>query len=373
MRVFLSALGIAIGIAAMTAVVGISASSKAAVDRDLAALGTNLLTAAPGQTLRGTTAQLPKDCVAMVERMDGVVRAAATAELDHNVYRNDRMPAARTGGIEVYAVQESLLATLDVKLTSGVWFNAARSQYPTVVLGADAAARLGIGNATEPVQVYVGGKWFTVIGILPTITLASELDNAVLVGWEAAQQHLGFDGHPERVYTIAEDGAVAKVRDLLGATVNPENPNEVKVSRPSDALAAREATDEAFTALLLGLGGVALLVGGVGVANTMVISVLERRAEIGMRRALGAARWHVCIQFVAESLLLATIGGFAGVGLGALATTGYATPQGWPALLPVWASAGGVLATVVVGALAGAYPAIRAARLSPTEALAAPS
>jgi len=234
------------------------------------------------------------------------------------------------------------------------------------VLGSVAARRLGTGPA-----VYLGGRWFTVTGVLAPVPLAPELDSAALVGWPAATTYLDFDGHPTTVYTRSDDAQVTAVRDVLAATANPENPDEVKVSRPSDALRARQATNKTFTQLLLGLGAVALLVGGIGVANTMVISVLERRAEIGLRRSLGATRGQIRVQFVAESLLLSLAGGAGGVLIGFAVTALYATTQTWPTVVPVWVLLGGVAATVVIGALAGLYPAIRAARLAPTEALAA--
>ncbi len=239
-----------------------------------------------------------------------------------------------------------------------------------MVLGATAAERLGLSAAGPDVQVWLGGRWFTVVGILAPAPLAPELDSSALIGWEVAASHLGFDGHPTTVYTRAETSQVEAVRAVLGATANPEAPNEVDVSRPSDALAAAQATDETFTALLLGLGAVALLVGGVGVANTMVISVLERRAEIGLRRSLGATRGQIRTQFLAESLLLSALGGTGGVLLGILVTAGYALSQDWPTVVPAWAALGGVVATLVIGGLAGLYPAIRASRLAPTEALA---
>jgi ABC-type antimicrobial peptide transport system permease subunit len=156
---------------------------------------------------------------------------------------------------------------------------------------------------------------------------------------------------------------------VLPRTINPENPNEVDVSRPSDALEARAAAAGAFTNLLLGLGAVALLVGGVGVANTMVISVLERRREIGLRRSLGATRGQVRTQFLAESLLLSALGGVAGVLLGAVTTVAFAEYRNWPPVIPSWALAGAVVATLAIGTVAGIYPAMRAARLSPTVAL----
>lgn len=367
LRAVLSALGIAIGIAAMTAVVGISSSSGADLDRALAALGTNMLTVTPGQTMFGSDAKLPDESTAMIRRIAPVLSATATGSVDGvHAYRTDRIPAARTGGLAVLAAQLDLLRTVGAAPVGGTWLNAATARYPAVVLGADAARRLG-----DVPAIWMAGRWWTVIGVLGRVPLAPELDSAVLVGWPAASTYLGFDGHPTTVYTRSIDSQVAAVRSVLAATANPSSPNEVKVSRPSDALAARQATSATFTALLLGLGAVALLVGGIGVANTMVISVLERRAEIGLRRSLGATRGQVRTQFVTESLLLSFLGGVGGVLLGFLVTALYAATQHWPAVVPVWALAGGVAATVVIGAVAGWYPAVRAARLAPTEALAA--
>ncbi|MFC8393143.1 ABC transporter permease [Streptomyces sp. NPDC057238] len=373
LRAFLSALGIAIGIAAMVAVVGISSSSQAGLDRALAALGTNLLTVSPGSTLTGEQARLPSTAEEMVARIDGVKSVSAVGRVpDAKVYRNDRIPEVQTNGIGVYAARPSLRSAVGGRLTDGTWLNTATARYPAVVLGSAAAERLGIGRAGQDTRVLVGGRWFTVVGILRSMPLASELNSAVLVGWPVAERELGFDGYATTVYTRSTEDRVESVRKVLAATANPEAPSEADVSRPSDALAAQQATDEAFTGLLLGLGAVALLVGGVGVANTMVISVLERRAEVGLRRSLGATRGHIRGQFLMESLLLSALGGAGGAVLGLAVTVGYALYQGWPATVPAWALAGGVAATLVIGGLAGLYPAVRASRLSPTEALATP-
>jgi putative ABC transport system permease protein len=371
MRAFLSALGIAIGIAAMVAVVGVSSSSRADLDRALAALGTNLLTVSPGSTMTGEEAQLPLESEAMVSRIAPVGQVSAIGLMSEaKVYRTGKVPESETKGIAAYAARTDLRAATGAELSNGVWLNAATGSFPAVVLGSTAAERLGIGHAAPDVQVLIGGRMFTVIGILKAAPLAPELDTAALVGWPAAQSTLGFDGHPTTIYTRSQDASVEDVRDVLGPTANPEAPNEVQVSRPSDALAAKKAAGEAFTGLLLGLGAVALLVGGVGVANTMVISVLERRSEIGLRRSLGATRGQIRTQFLAESLLLSALGGAGGALIGTIVTSIYALYQGWPIVIPAWALAGGVAATLLIGAMAGLYPAIRASRLSPTEALA---
>ncbi|GAA0491633.1 ABC transporter permease [Paractinoplanes deccanensis] len=366
LRAVLSALGIAIGIAAMIAVVGISSSSRADLDRQLAALGTNMLTVAPGQTMFGDNATLPDESVAMIRRIGPVTSATATGAVNETaVYRTDRIPAGETSGLAVLAAEQALLDTIGGSMADGTWLNAATGDYPAVVLGSTAARRLG-----NPPTVWMDGRWWTVVGVLEPVPLAPEIDQSVLVGWDAAGTYLDFDGHPTTVYTRSIDAQVEAVRAVLAQTANPEDPSEVKVSKPSDALAARRATSDAFTALLLGLGAVALLVGGIGVANTMVISVLERRAEIGLRRSLGATRGQVRTQFVAESLLLSLLGGAVGVFIGYVVTGFYAMTQTWPTVVPPWALIGGVGATVMIGAAAGLYPAIRAARLAPTEALA---
>jgi putative ABC transport system permease protein len=369
-RVVLSALGIAIGIAAMIAVVGISSSSKAKVDQVLDALGTNVLTATQPQGF-GEPQPLPATALESVLRQDAVQSAAAVGTVpDAAVYRNEFVPAPESKGIGVMAAWGDVPKVLGGKLVSGHWIDSSAGAPPQVVLGADAAEALGIDRFRPDSRVWMGGQWVQVVGILGKIHLADDLDNQVFVPRGLATD-LGFDGSPTAVYTRVDPSRVEESRDVLAGAIRPGSPQDVGVTRPSDALAAKDATDESFTGLLVGIGGVALLVGGIGVANTMVITVLERRAEVGVRRALGARRRNIRDQFLVESLLLSFLGGVAGVVIGVGVTIVFAIGQGWPIAIPVWAVAGGLGATVVIGGVSGLYPAARAARIPPTSALAA--
>jgi putative ABC transport system permease protein len=369
-RASLSALGIAIGIAAMVGVLGISESSKADLLSDLDRLGTNLLTVAAAGGIGGRTdPELPTTTEAMVARIGPVLEVSSVTAIDADVYRTDKIPTDETGGINPKAADPGLLATLTGELAQGRFLDEANSQYPVVVLGSVAAERLGVHDVSQQVQVLIGGQWFSVIGILESLELAQDIDRSALIGQPIATELFGTSEAPETVYLRTETDQVTQVADVIPATANPEHPDEVEVSRPSDAIEARAAASSAFTSLFLGLGAVALLVGGVGIANVMVISVLERRSEIGLRRAIGATRRHITIQFLTEALLLALAGGVAGAALGGLVTAGYGLVRGWEIVVPPWALAGAVAAAVVIGAIAGLYPATRAARLSPTEAL----
>ncbi|MET8310282.1 ABC transporter permease [Micromonospora sp. NPDC005173] len=371
LRVFLSALGIAIGIAAMIAVVGISSSSQAELDRQLDELGTDLLTVEPGRSSDDKPTQLPDEAIPMIARIASVEAVSAVGQLPNvHAYRNEHVNPAQTGSLAVYAGRLDLPETVGLSPVSGRWLSQPTADFPTAVLGWTAAQRLGIDDATAQPQIVLGKQRFTVVGVLRPAPLAEELDCAVLVSWSAATAYLGFDGHATTVYTRTAEDAVVTVRKVLPRTVKPTAPSEVLVSRPSDALAAKTITENTFSGLLLGLGAVALLVGGIGVTNTMVISVLERRSEIGLRRALGATRGQILLQFLVESLLLSALGGLGGILIGVVLTGGYAATQGWPAVVPLWATAGGFAATLLIGAVAGLYPAVRAARLTPTEALA---
>jgi putative ABC transport system permease protein len=375
LRAALSALGITIGVAAIVAVLGLSRSSQNGLLTEIAQLGTNLLTVQNGQSLTGTTAELPTAAPAMIGRLPGVTAVQSTGTVNNvNAYRSPLIPSVNTNGLSVNAASLGLPGTSGTSVAQGKFLNAATARQPVCVLGAAAAAYLGIDRVWPGERIWLSqpgtsGLWFYVAGILKPDVLAPGIDSSVLVGYQSAQQYLGFDGHPSTIYVRAQTSRVSSVDNLLAAQASPEDPSGVQVSQPSAALTAQLDAAGAFNGLFLGLGAVALLVGAIGVANIMVISVLERRSEIGLRRALGATRGQIRVQFLSEAILLALAGGAAGVGAGALATAIYARARGWAAVIPAEAWVGGLAAAVLIGAAAGLLPAVKAARMSPTEAL----
>ncbi len=372
LRATLSALGIAIGVAAIVAVLGLAASSQAALLAEIARLGTNLLKVTNGQTLTGGVAELPEAAPGMIARLPGVTAVQDTGTVGGvNAYKSPLIPTIETNALSVEATTLGLPAVAGTSLAQGRFLNAATAREPVAVLGAATARRLGIDRIRPGMRIWAGGQWFYVTGILNKDTYAPEIDSAVLVGFPAAQKYLHFDGHPSQIYvrTVNTQAATTRVDSLLAAQANPENPGQVGVSQPSAALTAQADTKGALDTLFLGLGAVALLVGAIGVANIMVVSVLERRSEIGLRRALGATRGQIRAQFLAEAILLSLAGGVIGVIAGAAATAAYAHAHGEAVVIPPQAWAGGLAAALLIGALAGLLPAIRAARLSPTQAL----
>ena len=370
LRAGLSALGIAIGVAAIVAVLGLSASSQAGLLAEINQLGTNLLTASNGQSFGGGTAELPTTAPGMIGRISGVQQVQSTGTVTGaNAFRSPYVPSVDTNGLTVQAASLGLPSVVATRVAQGHYLNQATAREPVVVLGAVTAQLLGIDRIYPDERIWVGGQWFYIAGILKPAVLASAIDTSVLTGYPAARKYLGFDGHPSTIYLRAQTNQVNAVDNLLAATANPEDPSGVSISQPSNALVAQADAKSALSGLFLGLGAVALLVGAVGVANIMIISVLERRSEIGLRRALGATRAHIRIQFLSEAILLGLLGGVAGVILGAAATAIYAHTKHWATVIPTEAWAGGIAASIIIGAVAGVIPALRAARLSPTQAL----
>ena len=371
-RAALSALGIAIGIAAIVAVVGVSGSTQSNLLSEIDALGTNLLTAAPGQQALGGQAALAPSAPAKVRHLPGVEQAAAVYAVPNgSVLRTNYIDVLNTGGLGVEAADPALRAALRGQMGAGAFLTRATARYPAVVLGSTTARQLGISSLARHPLVYISGHWFAVVGVLEHLPLAPELDVEALIGLPAAERFFGITDAATKLYVRAQTAAVGSVRGLLAASANAEHPSNVQISRPSDALAARAAAKGSYDTLLLGLGAIALLVGGVGIANVMVIAVIERRGEIGVRRAVGATRRNIASQFLTEAIVLSLLGGLGGAAVGVAATVGYAWANGLPTAISAASVGAGIGAALVIGAVAGLYPALRAARMTPTEALRA--
>lgn len=366
-RTALTALGIAIGIASMVAVLGISASSKADLLAKIDALGTNLLQVRPNESSFGEAAKLPTSAKGMLDRMSTVHDSATVAKLDTKVkrHRHDDAP----NGLEVIAADQDLSSITDMQVQRGCFLDHQTTKLPVAVLGSVAAKRLGITSLRGGPTVTIAERQFQVVGILDSLPLHPGLDRAAIIGDQAAQDLLGVKPNPTAIYLSVVPNLTEQLRPIIARTTNPQTPSDVTVSQPSEALQARAEVDQSLQTLLLALGAVALLVGGVGIANVMVISVLERRGEIGVRRAMGATKAHIRAQFIIEAATLSTLGGLLGALLGATATWAYATSQQWAVDIPLAGLAAAVISALTIGAFAGLYPATKAARLDPADAV----
>ena len=301
-RATLTSIGIGIGIAAIVAVTGISASGRADLLATLESLGTNLIKASPQAGFFGTQEKLPDGVLGMVERIGPVQEVTSTTQTDLLVRRTDFISEFEGGGISTVVTSPELLDVVGGNLSEGRFIKNGLGEIPVTVLGSVTASRLGITSLAEPTRILIENEWFGVIGILDELKIHPDLDRSVFIGYGVAKTLFNIDEEPTTIYVRSNPTYIEDVVEVLAPSMNPENPDQVSVSRPSDALEAQEAAEVAFTNLLLGLGSVALLVGGVAIANVMIMSVLERRMEIGVRRSIGATRKEIRYQFLLESI-----------------------------------------------------------------------
>ncbi|MDA9655390.1 ABC transporter permease [Candidatus Actinomarina] len=368
-RAALTSIGIGIGIAAIVAVTGISASGRADLLATLESLGTNLIKASPQAGFFGTQEKLPDGVVGMVERIGPVEEVTSTTQTDLIVRRSDFISEFEGGGISTIVTSPELLQVVGGNLIEGRFIQDGLSNIPVTVLGSVTASRLGINTLETPTKILIGNEWFGVVGIIDELKIHPDLDRSVFIGYGVAKTLFDIDKEPTTIYVRANPTYIEDVVEVIAPSMNPENPDQVQVSRPSDALEAQEAADAAFTNLLLGLGSVALLVGGVAIANVMVMSVLERRMEIGVRRSIGATRKEIRYQFLLESIVLSGIGGLVGVVLGTGVTLGYTNYTDIVFSIPVSQVLGAILLALLIGAISGVYPAIKASKIQPAEAV----
>ena len=368
-RAALTSIGIGIGIAAIVAVSGIAASGSADLLSTLESLGTNLVKASPQAGFFGTQEELPEGVIGMVERIGPVEEVTSTTQTDLLVRRSNFISEFEGGGISTIVTSSELLNVIGGKLSEGRFITDGLSDLPVTVLGNVTAKRLGITNLSKPTKILIDDEWFGVIGIVEELKIHPDLDRSVFIGYGAAKKLFDINEEPTTIYLRANPTFIEDVVEVIAPSMNPENPDQVEVSRPSDALEAQQAVEASFTNLLLGLGSVALLVGGVAIANVMVMSVLERRMEIGVRRSIGATRREIRYQFLLESIVLSGIGGLVGVMLGSLITLAYTNYTNIVFSIPVWQILGAVVLALLIGAISGVYPAIKASKIQPAEAV----
>ena len=368
-RAALTSIGIGIGIAAIVAVSGIAASGSADLLSTLESLGTNLVKASPQAGFFGTQEELPEGVIGMVERIGPVEEVTSTTQTDLLVRRSNFISEFEGGGISTIVTSSELLNVIGGNLSEGRFITDGLSDLPVTVLGSVTAKRLGITNLSKPTKILIDDEWFGVIGIVEELKIHPDLDRSVFIGYGAAKKLFDINEEPTTIYLRANPTFIEDVVEVIAPSMNPENPDQVEVSRPSDALEAQQAVEASFTNLLLGLGSVALLVGGVAIANVMVMSVLERRMEIGVRRSIGATRREIRYQFLLESIVLSGIGGLVGVMLGSLITLAYTNYTNIVFSIPVWQILGAVILALLIGAISGVYPAIKASKIQPAEAV----
>ena len=372
-RTAMAAIGIAIGVASLVALVGIINSGEADAQRDLLDQGIDVLELTPGTSFADEPELLPGAAAAIDTHMRDLVDVVASIRrVPATLRKTDFIPEVETGGIRLFSVNEDdldLLVPLRGGVAHGRFHDAATVRVPTVVLGADTAEVLGFDELYANPTVHISGNEFAVIGVLEPFTISQglTLNRAALIGSPVAENLFDADDNPERIWVQTDLDVIEMVRELLPRQANPEAPGEVSVS--SLDLEAREIISENFESLLSLLVVVIIVVGAIGVGNIMLISVLERRGEIGVRRALGAQKKHIAVQFLIESMLLTLLGGLAGIAVGLAVVTATTRVLDWPMTVQLSFIGVGLAVTLGVGLVAGLYPAWRASRMDPAEAV----
>lgn len=371
-RTVLAALGIALGIAAYVALSGIAASNQSALLARLDALGANLQVVTPGQDAARQPIPLPQYAPRTLARQPQVERVGVFDTTPENVriFKNELVPKSNGNALALSVMRPGALDALGASLTQGHGIDADNEHLPVAVLGSEAAYRLGVTGVGD--RVLIDDAWYGVVGILDPVPQARSFDSSVIIGSKYAKAHYPDQaktiGRISAIYVRTKPGDAEALRRMLAHAANLTG-SGVSVNASADLSEARNTTDDSLTTLGLMIGVIALAVGGMSIANMMIVTVMERRGEIGLRRALGATPGAIRMQFVTEAAMLSAFGGLAGIGIGAGTAMAVAVSAHQPMALDWGSLPLAWCAAVLVGILAGIYPASRAARLTPTEAL----
>tara|TARA_B100000959_G_scaffold220128_1_gene232587 strand:- start:364 stop:1551 length:1188 start_codon:yes stop_codon:yes gene_type:complete len=372
-RTLLIMLGPVLGAAGIVAAVGLNESAKGDVRQTLERLGTNLIVAsADGSFSAGEAPTLPEDAVERVMNVSTVDRVAGITEIGSLTVLPSQggKDFFRTIPVPVLTSDQNLLTVLDAQMLYGRFVNGADEDniFRSAVIGQDLANDYQYLPG-EVRTIDVDGETYGIVGVLEKVDLVPKLDTAVIIPKSAAEEDFDVEQKPTTLYVRATEGNVDSTADALPMAINLGGNEAVTVAVPSDLLEAQGAVDTTLRNILFLMGGLALLVGGVGIANVMSISVIQRSGEIGIRRALGHTKMTIALQFVLEALFVGVLGGIVGVVTGVSVIYLVSSILGWIATLniPLFLVAGGM--ALIVSVIAGLYPAWKAARLEPLETL----
>lgn len=385
-RTLLTALGTVIGIAVLVSTVGLANSASARIVTRFDALAATELTVKPsaagsaaGETSRAESGPdggpLPFDAPARLAAIDGVVTSATVSEITtvESLRGTPVVDPAATplNGIGVFALSADFERTVHASLRGRAFdrFHDQRGE-PVAILGASAARRLDVSAVDQQPVIFIDDRPVVVLGILTAVDRKPELLDAVIVPDGYARAHLGLTS-PGQLLVETRVGAAEVVGRQAAIAIRPDLPGLLSVVVPPTPTLTRDHVADDTSALLLVLALISLLIGGVGIANVTLVSVLERVPEVGLRRALGARRAHVVGQFLLESTLIGLLGGVAGTAIGVLVTVVGAWLRDWPATMDPRLPFAAPMVGAVIGLVAGLYPAWRAGRIEPIQALRA--
>ncbi len=372
-RTVLLLMGPVIGVAAIVAAVGLTDSAKGDLKAKVAQLGTNLIEAKAASSFGSQNPTLPKDAVRRAEQVKTVEKVASVVQLTDIIVSPYPQAKAKyeTTPIPVVATDTRLPNVLEVPLTSGRWITASDNEngVRAVVIGSGLANELGYLPG-ESRTIDLADKPYGVIGVLGKVELDPSLDNAAFISFASADKDfVKEEVLPTKLYVRSTDGTEQVTSDALRIAIALGGPKEVATEIKAEALELAAQSDRQLQIIVASMGLLAIIVGGIGIANVMSISVIQRSTEIGIRRALGHTRRTIAQQFLLEAMVVGFVGGILGVMLGAFSILVGVWISGWVFVLQTWIPPAGVVLAMVVSIIAGLYPARRAAKLEPLETL----